>query len=269
MPSPCLIMGVLNLTPDSFSDGGLYNDFLQSRSRILQLIENGADIIDIGAQSSRPGAKPICLNEEKRRLEPVLNFVSGLAESAKCSVKFSIDTDKAEVMLEAVDAGFSYINNINGLADKETLLKLVAARPSLQYIAMHKRGSFTTMQENPLTSDKHLRDIEEFFVSTKRTLLEVGFKNDSIWLDPGVGFGKTDSLNLKILQRASQWSQQFNMVYGVSRKSFMGRLLSIDNPIERDAPSKMLECSLILAGVKMIRTHDVKRLKYIREFVSR
>ncbi len=260
-PTSCLIMGVVNITPDSFSDGGSYIDPARALDHISQLLEEGADIIDIGAESSRPGAELISLQEERRRLLPVLNLL------AKSSLKaeISVDTNKPELMLELADFGIRYINNIKGLAPFSCLQRL--AERGHHYIAMHMQGQPASMQNQALARDAACDAWRQFSTECSQALRSAGFSDERIWLDPGIGFGKTDAANLALLQACMQDSGAVQYAVGISRKSILGRLLELDDPLQRDDSSKALELGLMLAGIGMIRTHEVRRLARMRRLL--
>jgi dihydropteroate synthase len=259
-----LIMGIVNVTPDSFSDGGNFLDPSLAVDQCVRLIDHGADYIDIGAESSRPGAVAITPDAEWQRLEPVL----GLLAQRNIAAKISIDTRNPQTMLKAAQAGISMINNICGLADSDTL-KQLAATDKMEYLAMHMSGSPGDMQNKPLAAAAARVAVENFFHSADRELRDAGFAEDEIWLDPGIGFGKTDAANVNLIANTRQWSRRFNIGIGVSRKSWLGRTLEIPVPKDRDSASKMLELGLWIAGAKLIRTHDVKRLNGIRVLLER
>lgn len=257
-----LIMGVVNITPDSFSDGGQFFKVPDALQQIERLLAEGADIIDLGAESSRPGAQPLSLEEEWQRLEPVLTEASRLWPSSL----FSLDTCKAEIMRRALHFPVTLINDIRGGADFETL-QVLSSR-GLVYLAMHMHRDPMSMQRDPLDAPLALESVAKFYEETQVVLQRAGFAKEQIWLDPGIGFGKTDRANLLLIKQSMEWATRLPLVLGVSRKSFIGRLLHIDEAKDRDAPSKMLELSLILAGVKAIRTHDVLHLKTLRDLVA-
>ena len=171
-------------------------------------------------------------------------------------------------MLKATAAGVTMINNISGLADPETL-RLLAAIQSIEYVAMHMTASPDTMQDQPLTAGAAPKVVEEFFVSAEAGLLAAGFSPDQIWLDPGIGFGKTDAANVNLIAQTVRWSSRFNLAVGISRKSWLGRTLGIPLPLDRDHASKTMELGLWIAGAKLIRTHDVKRLDVLRSLLLR
>lgn len=256
-----MIMGVVNVTPDSFSDGGFFQDPYAAHDQVLRLIDHGADIIDLGAESSRPGTHLISEEEEWRRLEPVLDLLS----RRELGARLSVDTNKPAVMRRVLPYGVTIINDIKGGADDQTLEFL--AKNHLTYIAMHMHRLPLDMQQQPLSGDDAVNAVQEFFSRTQQRLLQAGFSKDRIWLDPGIGFGKTDSANIRLLKYSVSMAGQCTLVIGISRKSFIGRLLDIENPRERDKPSKMLELGLLLAGIQVIRTHDVQRLHSIRSLL--
>lgn len=256
-----LIIGVLNVTPDSFSDGGTFLDPEKAVAHAWDLVNEGADVIDIGAESTRPGSAAVDADEEWRRLEPVL---AALADQ-KPKARISLDTYKPMTMRRALDYPVDIINDISGIADRLTLETL--AKRGLTYWAMHMHRDPAQMHNDPLDAEEALRAVAVFYEKTQATLMELGFTKERIWLDPGVGFGKTDRANVQVIGQALAESVHYEIVLGISRKSFIGRLLGIADPKERDAPSKMLELSFLLAGVRGVRTHDVARLKKLRDLV--
>ena len=259
--SKTLIMGVVNVTPDSFSDGGRFLNPQHAVDQVLRLVDQGADIVDIGAESSRPGAELVSADTEWTRLEPVLDKL--FSRDIGCQI--SIDTNKDETMLKLISTPVSIINDIKGGASTQTL-KALAACP-LTYIAMHMHRKPATMQIDPLDGLQAVAKVEAFYASTQLRLNECGFSNDRIWLDPGIGFGKTDQANIALIKSSINKAAIWPLVVGVSRKSFIGRILGIDDPLERDNPSKMLELALMLAPIKAIRTHDVAKLRALRDLL--
>lgn len=252
-------MGVVNVTPDSFSDGGDYLNADAALTRALNLLADGADLIDLGAESTRPGALPVSADEEWARLKPVLQglVAEGLGQ------RLSVDTQHGITALKAANEfGVGWVNNIRGLFDSEVLRALSRFR-GLTYVAMHMHGTPATMQRTPLVGSKAVEAVSSAFTEYHETLLGHGFDAKSIVLDPGIGFGKDDSGNLKLIAEVSAWSTSYQILVGVSRKSFMGRLLEIPVAKDRDSASKMLEFALILQGAKVIRTHEVRALANI------
>lgn len=255
-------MGVLNVTPDSFSDGGHYLAPSKALERAFQLADDGADIIDIGAESSRPGSAAVDVKDEWQRLEPLLCKL----EKSNFSLPISVDTNKPEIMRRLPDFGVSLINDIKGGADPDTLAYL--ASRGVTYVAMHMHKDPMQMQIHPLRGDEAVAEVSKFYLETEEALRLAGFQDQQIWLDPGIGFGKDDAANLKLLRTCLMEVETRNILIGISRKSFLGRLLQLDNPMDRDPPSKILEMCFLFAGVKCVRTHDVKVLKEIRDLLD-
>lgn len=237
-----MIMGILNVTPDSFSDGGLYASTNAAIERGLEMFEQGATIIDVGGESTRPGALPISASEECRR---VLEVVEAL--SRKCTV--SVDTSKPEVAHAAVQAGASIINDVSAS------LAHVAAERQCGWIAMHMKGKPRTMQITP-RYDNVLDEVNQFLIERTERARLLGVKD--VWVDPGIGFGKTDQHNLHLLRNLSQLgTNSSGVVIGISRKRFIGNLLNVDEPRERLSGALAVTALAVLQGVKIFRTHDV------------
>jgi dihydropteroate synthase len=258
-----LLMGILNITPDSFSDGGLYEGVSQAVEHAAYLVDSGAAIVDVGAESSRPGARLISLEDEWSRLAPVLEALQPLRESARISV----DTQKPEIMRRAVALGIDMINDIGGHASPVDL-KEFAKNPRIQYVAMHMHGNPQTMQAAPLKAANVCQVVSDFFRLSRQKALNAGFDASRIWVDPGIGFGKTDAANVALLGAIAGWSTEYQVAVGVSRKSLMGRVLGIPAPEDRDPPSKMLELGVALLGAKLIRTHDVASLRRLTHLMQ-
>ena len=256
-------MGVINVTPDSFSDGGRWQDPAAALLHARCLLAQGAGMIDVGAESTRPGAVDVPVAEEWMRLEPVLRCL----RQAQLGIPISVDTRKDEIMLRALDAGADWVNDASGKASAATLAKL-AAYPQLGYIAMHMPFSPNTMQTSPLEAKPALAAVTAFFAERQRTALSAGLKATQIWLDPGIGFGKSDGANIQLMAAVKSWTATYQIAIGVSRKSLLGRLLGIAEPLERDAPSKTLELGLAMLGAGIIRTHSVQPLGRLLELLD-
>ncbi len=254
-PHRVRIMGILNVTPDSFSDGGRYLDPGLAVEQAQRLLDDGASMVDVGAESTRPGSSPVTADEEWRRLEPVLVRLA----AAGLTQQISVDTSKPDLMLRAAGMGVGYINDVTGTAPPAILTQL-AATPDLVYLAMHAHGCPDTMQQLPLAGKQAVQAVTTFFALAYDRLIQAGFTPERIWLDPGIGFGKTDSGNVQLMAAFPAWRPRYNIAIGVSRKSLIGRVLSLPDPITRDTPSKMLEFGLALLGAGIIRTHAVKTL---------
>jgi dihydropteroate synthase len=249
-PRPALVMGIVNVTPDSFSDGGQFLDPQSAVVHALKLEEEGAEIIDIGGESSRPGASPVPEAEELRRVMPV---VEGLAGRLK--VPISIDTAKPGVARAALGAGASVVNDVGASFQSEAMWDLVA-ETAAGYVCMHSQGTPQTMQINPRYSDV-AREMEEFFFERIQRLNGCGIRQEQIILDPGIGFGKTSEHNLQLLGALRNFAGIGRpLLLGVSRKSFLGGKTGA-GPAQRLPAALACECLAVEAGVNIIRAHEV------------
>ena len=247
-----LVMGILNVTPDSFADGGRYNDFESAIRRGNEMISEGVDIIDIGGESTKPGAERITLDEELNRVIPVVK------ELSQSGVRISIDTMRSEVARRAVEAGASIINDVSGgLADAEMLS--TAASLELPYIAMHWRGHSKDMNSRAVYKDvvgEVIIEIEERITAC----LEAGIKKDNLIIDPGLGFAKDADHNWAIIDSISSFVDLgYPVLVGASRKRFLGG----DNPDLREAATIALTQRLSTTGIWAIRVHSVKPHKEV------
>jgi dihydropteroate synthase len=244
------VMGVVNVTPDSFSDGGRFLDPKAAVAHAEQLVGEGADLVDVGGESTRPGATPVSAEAEWRRIEPVLRGLAG-----RISVPISVDTRHAEVALQAVDAGADLVNDVEGLRDEG--MRRAVARSGAAAVVMHMRGSPTTMQEDLAYAD--VRDeVFRWLAARTEEAVADGVAPDRLLVDPGIGFGKSPEQSFELLAHAGEFrSLGYPVVLGASRKSFLGAALGSKDPGER------LEAGLAAAvlaaehGVEVIRTHDV------------
>jgi dihydropteroate synthase len=251
-PKKPRVLGILNLTPDSFSDGGQFLDPHRAVDHAFALADDGADAIDVGCESTRPGAEPVELKEELSRLEC---FFNAMAKTKAKKPELSIDSRKESVLLAGLEFGCSWLNDTGGLSISSNTLPKVAAT-GVNYIAMHGCLNPQTMQKNPQSVDTALTSVASFFQATHKALLEAGFSPQQIWLDPGIGFGKSDAANLQLLAIRSP----YQVAIGVSRKSMLGRIFGIEKANARDSISKAFEFAAIAAGAALIRTHDVRGL---------
>ncbi len=251
-------MGVLNATPDSFSDGGMFSfDGIQDGhglekavERALEMVEEGADIIDVGGESTRPGAEPVHALEEMERTVPI---VGKLRAQSDCLI--SVDTQKAEVAQAAVAAGADIINDVSALSDPEMVN--VAAETGVGLILMHMQGSPKTMQENPNYADA-VSEVRKFLESRVLFAMRHGVSPRQIVLDPGIGFGKTDEHNLALLRGIPDLvAAGYPVLIGVSRKSLIGRLLGREVD-DRLAGSLAAALFSVMRGAHILRVHDVK-----------
>lgn len=243
-------MGVVNVTPDSFSDGGQFFQPQAAVDRALDLVEQGAGIIDIGGESTRPGAEPVSESEEIRRVVPVIERLAG-----RIKVPLSIDTQKAGVARAALAAGASMVNDIAAHRQDEALWQAVAEFKA-GYVAMHMQGTPQTMQRKPTYGDV-LADIGAFFADRLDRLKRVGVEPEQVVLDVGIGFGKNLEHNLQLLAGLKSFTRfERPLLLGVSRKSFMGQLLGLD--VAARLPAS-LACAVwaVQSGVQIVRTHDV------------
>ena len=248
MPVNPLVMGVLNVTPDSFSDGGRFLDLDQAVAHGRELAADGADIVDVGGESTRPGASPVDAAEECRRVVPVIEALAG-------SVRVSIDTTKAEVAEAAVAAGATLVNDVS------SSLATVAAALGVGWVAMHRQGDPRTMQVDPHYVDV-VADVRDQLVVAAEGARAAGVSE--VWIDPGIGFGKTLAHNLALLAHLDQLvATGYPVVVGTSRKSSLGTLLARSDGVDEVAVDDRLEASVATAtwamaqGVAMVRAHDV------------
>jgi dihydropteroate synthase len=245
-------MGILNTTPDSFSDGGRYLDPQAALERVLCMQEEGADLIDVGGESTRPGAPPVAVAEEKRRVVPVVRL---LAKHLK--VPISIDTSKAAVAEAAVDAGARILNDVGALR-LDLRMPRCAARLKVPVVLMHMKGLPRTMQKNPVYRDV-VGEVKEFLKDRIEDIEKAGVDPRNIVIDPGFGFGKTPEHNLELVRGlGSLRSLGKPLLLGASRKSTLGVLLGGLPPEERLEASLAVAVAGILAGADLLRVHDVK-----------
>jgi dihydropteroate synthase len=249
-PRPALVMGIVNVTPDSFSDGGMFFDADRAVAHALELTAQGADLLDIGGESTRPGAKPVGEAEESRRVIPVIEKLA-----AQVKIPLSIDTAKPAVARAALQAGASIVNDVAASRENDVMWKVVAEFRA-GYICMHAQGTPQTMQLNPVYADV-VREVGEFFGQQLEKLKAGKVDPEQVVLDVGIGFGKTVEHNLQLLAALRSFKTwQRPLLLGASRKSFIGRLLGTDLAARLPAS---LACAVlaVASGVQIIRTHDV------------
>jgi len=243
-------MGVLNVTPDSFSDGGRFLEPAAAIHRAQQMIQEGADILDVGGESTRPGAVPVTEEEELRRVLPVLQGLAG-----KVAVPISIDTMKVGVARAALAAGASIVNDVAANGQDQAMWELVA-QTGAGYVCMHMLGRPPTMQVNPVYTHV-VAEVKAFFGERFDRLRSCGVQSEQIIFDPGIGFGKTIEHNLALLRALTEFARLDRpLLLGVSRKSFLARLAGGAEQT-RLAPGLACACMAVAAGVRLIRTHDV------------
>jgi dihydropteroate synthase len=247
-----LVMGILNATPDSFADGGRYLDFNAALNRANLMIAEEVDIIDVGGESTRPGAKRITLEEELNRTIPLITELSNLG------VTISIDTTRAEVANAAILAGASLVNDVSGGKADPKMAKVIARNPQVQYVVMHWRGPSEKMQELAIYEDV-VRDVKAELEDQVNYLLGEGIDLAQIIIDPGLGFSKTSFDNWEILQKLDRLTLMgFPILIGASRKKFLGELIGASDPDDREFATIALTTLLAERGVWGVRVHNVK-----------
>jgi len=249
-PRPAMVMGIVNVTPDSFSDGGQFLNSAAAAARGLEMVAQGAEIIDLGGESTRPGAKPVSEGEELRRVLPVVQRLA-----AQVKVPISIDTQKPAVARAALQAGASVVNDIAAGGNDDEMWRVVA-EANAGYVCLHMQGTPRTMQLNPVYGDV-VQEVGDFFVERLEGLKRAGVDAVQVVLDPGIGFGKTLEHNLQLLAGLGRFTKLGRPVLlGVSRKSFIGKLLGVEVPARLPA-ALACACLAVEAGAQMIRAHDV------------
>jgi dihydropteroate synthase len=247
-----LIMGVLNVTPDSFSDGGNFFSADKAVEHGLKMAAEGADIIDVGGESTRPGAEAVPAEEELRRVIPVIRSLH-----ERMSVPISVDTSKSQVARAAIDAGASMVNDVTGGRGDEQMLPLIAESRSA-FIIMHMQGTPKTMQARPRYQDVVL-EVAEFFRQQYARAIGSNIDPMAIAFDPGVGFGKTLEHNVELLAHLERLrAHDRPLVVGVSRKSFLGKMIGSPDMSDRLAPATALTALLRARGADVFRVHDIK-----------
>jgi len=252
-----LVMGILNVTPDSFSDGGLYLDANAAVARAIAMKAAGADIIDVGGESTRPGSAGVSAEEEMRRILPILRGLRG-----KIRIPISVDTSKAEVAEAAAEAGAEIVNDVTGLRNDPRIAE-VARRRKLGLILMHMRGTPQTMQTTPFARDV-IRDVN---VGLRRSIAlasKAGVAKSQIVIDPGIGFGKSHEQNCEILRRLPEFAKLgFPLLVGTSRKSFLGTALKQNTENDRIWGTAATVAASILQGAHIVRVHDVAEMAQV------
>jgi len=245
-----LIMGVLNVTPDSFSDGGLYLDPDAAVAHGIEMAEQGAAMLDIGPESSRPGSARVPPDEQIRRAVPVIERLA-----RRVNVPISIDTCRPDVAAAALDAGAAIVNDITALAD-EGLLRLVADRGAC-VILMHMQGTPETMQRDPHYEDV-TREVLDFLLDRAGRAQQAGIPSERIWLDPGIGFGKTTRHNLQLLRDLGRFAEaDYRILVGPSRKRFIGDITGRTDPADRVFGTAAAVAHCAAHGGAIVRVHDV------------
>ncbi len=263
------IVGIINITPDSFYDGGKYLELFNAMKHVEKLIEEGADIIDIGGESTRPGSNPITVEEEINRVIPIIKEI----KKNFPKITLSIDSYKYEVVNQAIDLGVEIINDIYALRYSKNIVDLLKKYKNVKIILMHMKGTPQSMQINPQYPIGVVEEIKDFFSERVEFMLQHGIEKERIILDPGIGFGKTTQNNIEILKNLEKFKEvkinttyfSFPLLIGLSRKSFIGRILGSEEsplaPEERYEGTIVLHTYCILKKVDYLRVHDVKPVK--------
>ena len=248
-----LVMGILNATPDSFSDGGKYSHADYALHRALEMVKEGAKIIDIGGESTRPGAKAVDVAEEIARTVPIIKRLR-----AESDVLISIDTSKSAVAEAAIDAGADIVNDVTGMRDEKMMQ--VCSGAGVGVCVMHMQGEPRTMQESPSYEKQGgvLPAIKAFFTEQLESLEASGMDTQFICFDPGIGFGKSYEHNLDLLRGLGEMQTSRPVLLGVSRKSVIGKLTGENDPSKRDRATAIITALAFKSGIRLHRVHDVK-----------
>jgi len=245
-----LLMGIINVTPDSFSDGGRYFDHDAAVERGLRLARDGADILDVGGESTRPGSTPVDPEDEQERVVPVVEELA-----AECDVPISIDTRKAAVAAAALYAGADIVNDVSALRYDPSMATLLASRGA-PVCLMHMQGTPQNMQDNP-TYDEVVSDVRDWLAGRVEAAVEAGIERDRVIIDPGFGFGKTVGHNLEMMRRLHEFHDLGQpLLVGTSRKSMIGAVLEVGTD-ERLSGTLATVCCAAMSGAHIMRVHDV------------
>lgn len=247
-----VVMGILNVTPDSFADGGRHFSIEDALNRARQMITESVDIIDVGGESTKPGADRVSESEEEARVIPVIT------ELAKLGTPISIDTTRASIAAKAIALGATYVNDVSGgLADSK-MYSVIANNPAVQYIIMHWRAHSKTMQEHATYKDV-VREVKEELEERINSAIEAGVNPEQIIIDPGIGFSKLAEHNWELLRNIDRLALLgYPILIGASRKRFLGELTGSDNPDDREAASIAITSMVAKQNVWGVRTHSVK-----------
>lgn len=247
-----LVMGILNVTPDSFADGGRHFTLKDAINRAQVMIEEGVDIIDIGGESTKPGAERVTEEEEASRVIPVLEQLTQL------SVEISIDTTRSSIAARAISLGVKFVNDVSGgLADPK-MYEVIAKNPKVQYVIMHWRAHSKNMQDLAHYKDV-VKEVKEELEERISSAIEAGVDPDQIIIDPGIGFSKSGEHNWELLKNIDRLSLLgYPILIGASRKRFLGELAGGSNPDEREAATLAITAMMAKQGIWAVRTHSVK-----------
>jgi dihydropteroate synthase len=257
----CVVMGVLNVTPDSFSDGGRFLDKNRAVEHGLKMAADGAAIIDVGAESTRPGSRPVSSDEQINRAIPVIRDIA-----AQVDIPISIDTMDFEVAGEALDAGAAIINDITALSDSRMIE--LAVKYQVPVILMHMQGEPATMQKQPVYDDV-VGEVTDFLLERADKIRQSGIPEERIFIDPGIGFGKTLKHNLLLLRDIDKLvATGYRVLAGPSRKSFIGAITGREKPRERIFGTAAAVALCAAAGVSIVRVHDVAEMIDVVKLVN-
>ena len=247
-----LVMGILNVTPDSFADGGRHFSLEDAVNRAKVMVEEGVDIIDVGGESTRPGSLRVSAEEESARVIPVIEAIKDLG------VTISIDTTRAEIAKDAISKGATIVNDISGGLQDPSIARVVASHPEVQYIAMHWRGESKDMQSRAIYKDV-VSEVRSELEERVESLIKVGVLPEQLILDPGIGFAKTSEHNWELLRNIERIQLLgYPVMVGVSRKKFLGELVGASDPDQRDTATLAITTEMARKGVWAVRTHSVK-----------
>ncbi len=257
-----IIMGILNITPDSFYDGGKWEDEKAILERVKEMVEEGVDIIDIGGESSRPFSDPVNEEEEWRRVYPVIKMIK-----KEFNIPISLDTYKSSIAQKGIEEGVDIINDISGLKFDYKMGEIIA-NSNVGIVLMHIKGSPKDMQKNP-NYDFIFEEIYDYLEEGVKELLSAGIEKERIVIDPGIGFGKTVEDNLLLIKNMNFLrGLEVPILIGLSRKSFMGKILGLENPADRLNATTVMHTIALINGANILRVHDVKEAKEIIELVG-
>ncbi len=249
-----LLMGILNATPDSFSDGGLHNEFDSAISHVRSMIEQGADMVDVGGESTRPGSERVSVEEQ---LDRTIDIIAECRKQVPQQIEISIDTTRAPVAEKALNVGATIINDVSAGSEDPEIFSLAAER-KIPICLMHMQGSPGNMQDNP-TYDDVVEDIKRYLLERVEIAIKAGVEKERVILDPGIGFGKTRDHNLQLLNNLNVFVETgFNILLGTSRKRFMGTLCNVTEADELVSATCATTALGVQAGVRIFRVHDVK-----------
>jgi dihydropteroate synthase len=257
-----VIVGVLNLTPDSFSDGGRFDTVESAVEHAQRMVGEGADVIEVGGESTRPGAQRVDVDEQLRRIVPAIRRLRDVL-----SVPLSIDTTRATVAEAALDAGASIVNDVSAGRDDPQMFAMSASR-GVPVIVMHMRGEPATMQQDPVYEDV-ASEVRQFLLERAAAARSAGVPRDQIVIDPGIGFGKTSQHNLTLLAQLDRLVDSgYPVMLGASRKRFLGAIVKENEPARRDAATAATTALAVAAGVRMLRVHDVRINRHAADVAS-